>query len=375
MIRSIKLNNFKCFKELEIETRALNVLCGINGAGKSSVIQAMLTLRQSWTSLSLSRNRLQLNGSLVELGTAGEVYCAEPGSDCIELQFTSDKCKLPVEIRIPYREDHSGSYSLMFESGPWQDRQDLFELFQEPFNYLHAERIGPRKTFNIPPDEGKSTNVGRYGENAPFIIAARAREFPIRNRSLLLESSDGKSYPTLEYQWPLWMARLFPGYGVDAEIYAAADQIRLGHALQRKQTGQELFVRPTNTGFGVSFVQGILAAGLLAAPETILIVENPEAHLHPRAQSGMGEFLARVAAGGTQVFVETHSEHVVNGMRRMLRQRLLKADDLRLHYFSIPPGTFSPKVESISVADDASLSHWPDGFFDQLDRDLESILG
>jgi predicted ATPase len=375
MIRSIKLTNFKCFQNLEVETRSLNVLCGINGAGKSSVIQAMLAVRQSWSSLNLVRNRLQLNGSLVELGTAGELYCAEPSGKTIELQFVSDKLDIPVSIKIPYREEYSSSYSLDFEPAPWQTREPTFELFQEHFNYLHAERTGPRKAFNIPPDDGSSINVGRYGENAPYIIASSLKNSSVFCNSLQLESSDGKVYPTLDYQWPLWMARLFPGYYLDSEIYSQADQVRLAHALQRKQTGQRLFVRPPNTGFGVSFVQGIVTAGLIAAPGTVLIVENPEAHLHPRAQSVIGEFLARVAAGGAQVFVETHSEHVVNGMRRIVRQQLLQADDLRVHYFNSPPGTFSPKVEPITVKQDASLSHWPDGFFDQLDRDLETLLG
>lgn len=375
MIRSIKLTNFKCFKELKIETGALNVLCGINGSGKSSVIQALLALRQSWTSLSLKRNRLQLNGALAELGTAGETYCAEPSSDSIEILLQTDAHDQPLGLCTRYLEDSSGEYSFEVTITPNADDFARLELLENQFNYLHAERIGPRKSFDIPPDEGGSTNVGRYGENAPFILAAKSRDLRVLNESLHLENSDGVVSSPLYDQCPLWMDKFFPGYGIDSEIFTQADQGRLGHALQRKQTGQQLFVRPTNTGFGISFVLGIVVAGLLAEPESILIIENPEAHLHPRAQSGIGEFLARVAAGGAQVFVETHSEHVVNGMRRMIRQEQLKAEELRLHYFSIPPGEFAPKVDPITVGEDGNLSHWPDGFFDQLDKDLEAIFG
>ena len=375
MIRSIKLTNFKCFKELEIETGALNVLCGINGAGKSSVIQALLALRQSWSSLSLAKNRLQLNGSLAELGTTGETYCAEPSSDAIEICFRTDAYDQPMSLCAQYHEESSQDYSFEVTIAPNSEAFERLELFQNQFNYLHAERVGPRKSFNIPPDEGGSINVGRWGENAPFILASKSRDLRILNEILLLENSDGIVGSSLYDQCRLWMDKLFPGYDFDSEIFSQADQGRLGHALQRKQTGQQLFVRPTNTGFGISFVLGIVIAGLLAEPESILIIENPEAHLHPRAQSGIGEFLARVAAGGAQVFVETHSEHVVNGMRRMIRQEQLKAEELRLHYFSIPPGEFAPKVDPITVREDGNLSHWPDGFFDQLDKDLEVILG
>lgn len=375
MIRSIKLTNFKCFKELEIETRSLNVLCGINGGGKSSVIQALLTLRQSWSSLSLQSHRLQLNGDLVELGTAGEVFCAEPTSDHVEFVFAIEEQEEPLSLSALYDEAASGTYSFKVKCDPRIDQFAKLNIFQDPFNYLHAERIGPRKTFDIPPDEGEATHVGSEGQYAPFILAARSREIEIRNESLLLENREGNVYSTLHDQCPLWMDRLFPGYGIESEIFPKADQGRIGHALQRKQTGQELFIRPTNTGFGLSFVLGIVVAGLVATPGSVLIVENPEAHLHPRAQSGIGEFLARVAGGGVQVFVETHSEHVVNGMRRMIRQEQLSANDLRLHYFSIPRGAPTPRVETITVARDGSLSHWPEGFFDQLDKDLLELLG
>lgn len=374
MIASITLRNFKCFRSLALDMRALNVFAGMNGAGKSTVIQSLLALRQSWESDSLLRSRMQLNGALTELGTAGEVYCAEPGSEFVEMSFFSSKLTNPLCLRAPQTESRSKENFLELDS-PIGAEAAGFELFQEPFNYLHAERVGPRKTFQIPPDEGHPQHVGRFGESSPFIVASDRRQTIVENRYLLMPSSDEKIYPKLQFQWPLWMARLFPGFEGESEIYSEADQVRLALALQRKQTGQPLFVRPTNTGFGVSFVLGVVVAGLVAQPDTVLIVENPEAHLHPRAQSGIGEFLARVAAGGTQVFVETHSEHVLNGIRRMVKQTLLTPDTVRLHYFAQTAGTIEPKVTTIPVSPTGDIATWPDGFFDQLDQDLSIILG
>jgi predicted ATPase len=374
MITSIKLTNFKCFKSLPLEMRALNVFAGMNGAGKSTVIQSLLVVRQSWESDGLIRGRLQLNGSRTELGTARDVYCAEPNSEFVELNFTSSTEPTRIALQSRQSETKSKEYHLEIDAavGP---EIDQFNLFKEPFNYLHAERVGPRKAFQIPPDEGHHLSVGRYGENAPFIVASlERRQERVQNVALHLVGAEGKTLPTLQYQWPLWMGRLFPGFAEESEIYPHADQGRLGLALQQKQTGQSLFVRPTNTGFGVSFVLGIIVAGLLAQPDTVLIVENPEAHLHPRAQSGIGEFLARVAAGGAQVFVETHSEHVLNGMRRMVRQTLLTPDTIRLHYFAQMAGNIEPSSKTIPVLSSGDISEWPDGFFDQLDHDLKIIL-
>jgi predicted ATPase len=110
MITSIALTNFKCFKSLNLDVRALNVFAGMNGAGKSTIIQSLLALRQSWESDSLLRNRLQLNGTLTELGTAGEVYCAEPNSEFVELAFASSKASKPLELKSRQSEVKSKEY-------------------------------------------------------------------------------------------------------------------------------------------------------------------------------------------------------------------------------------------------------------------------
>lgn len=74
----------------------------------------------------------------------------------------------------------------------------------------------------------------------------------------------------------------------------------------------------TNVGFGITYALPILVSGLTVPEGGMLLVENPEAHLHAKAQSNMGYFLARMAAAGVRVIIETHSEHIVNGIRRMI---------------------------------------------------------
>ena len=374
MIASMSLINFKCFRALSLEFGKINILAGMNGAGKSTVIQSLLVVRQSWESGSMEDGRLQLNGSLTELGTAGEVFCADPSSGTVELVVATNQGE-PFRLSCPQLKERSGEYFLRFDKDSLQSSAiGQCGLLSEPFNYLHAERIGARKVFSISPNEERPLNVGKFGENAPYIIGSERRETRLEGSALVLESEDGKEYSTVQYQWALWMARLFPGFNGESEIYPRADQIRLGLSLQRQETGQSLFVRPTNTGFGLSYVLGIVVAGLVARPGTVLIVENPEAHLHPKAQSILGEFLARVAADGAQVIVETHSEHVLNGVRRMIKQGVLGPADARFYFFGKDVRAVEPVITSIGVTATAELSSWPDGFFDQLDKDLNFIL-
>lgn len=95
------------------------------------------------------------------------------------------------------------------------------------------------------------------------------------------------------------------------------------------------------------------------------MVENPEAHLHPAGQSRLGGFLARVAGSGVQVLIETHSDHVVNGVRlAVAAERTIAADDTIVHFF----GEGEPAV--IELNEHGRLTEWPDGFFDQIENDL-----
>jgi predicted ATPase len=100
-------------------------------------------------------------------------------------------------------------------------------------------------------------------------------------------------------------------------------------------------------------------------------VENPEAHLHPAGQSRFGSFLALLAGTGVQVIVETHSDHVLNGIRRAVAlDRTIDHDAVAIHFFL----TEDPDVDSIArevhLTPTAALKDWPSGFFDQFERDL-----
>lgn len=367
MIRTIGLTNFKCFVQAEIEFGRLNVFAGANGTGKSTIIQALLLLYQSVHSGHLERDRLQLNGRLVDLGTGRDVLYKRSEADRFDLFLRDENQARTIIGYVPAAEQNHILKSLVDPGGSNLDG------LKNKLLYLSADRLGPQRSYPMNLDDSSGNEVGRRGEFAPLLYG-RTRSQQISNAMLLLENSDKRSFADVESQFSLWMGRLFPGFQVRTENLEQLDSVMLGLNLQREVGAAEYF-RPGNVGFGVSVALPVILAGLLADKETTFIVENPEAHLHPSAQSLVGEFLARVAAGGAQVFVETHSDHVVNGMRIAFRNGVLSKDDLSFFAFSKTDAYGSHRITTVQLDESGDFDVRPDTFFDQADKDLKLIYG
>jgi predicted ATPase len=134
------------------------------------------------------------------------------------------------------------------------------------------------------------------------------------------------------------------------------------------------FHRPIHVGYGLTQVLPILVAALSTPKNGIILVENPEVHLHPAGQALMGQFLADVASAGIQVIMETHSDHVLNGVRRSVKRRSIAPHQVMVHFFR-PRSTSEPQVVSPALDSQGNLDSWPDGFFDQFDKDMNYFAG
>ena len=102
MPRSIESRNFKCFENMELALAPLTLLCGLNGMGKSSIIQAMLALRQSFVSGELRDGHLVLGGELTDLGTGQDVLCEDAEVDMVEFEFHGDDSTTPCRLSFDY---------------------------------------------------------------------------------------------------------------------------------------------------------------------------------------------------------------------------------------------------------------------------------
>lgn len=144
-------------------------------------------------------------------------------------------------------------------------------------------------------------------------------------------------------------------------------------SIRFKEPGMQAeWMRPSNMGFGLSYALPVVVAGLLAQAGGVLVVENPEAHLHPAAQSRMGAFLARIAGDGVQVFVETHSDHILNGIRKAVAvDRLIAPDQVAVQFFDDRGG--DSHIVQLRINDLGQFASWPKGFFDQTPNDLAAL--
>ena len=185
-----------------------------------------------------------------------------------------------------------------------------------------------------------------------------ARCVPIRAQRL----SD-----VLEY----WLQAVTPGVHLDYEVVRDADALVAGYSFDRPGDVPTRRYRATNVGFGLSYVLPVLA-GLLVPRGNLCLIENPEAHLHPRGQARIAELAVRAAVAGVQVIVETHSDHFLDGVRVAVREGLIRPEETAVHYFEREGG--KSVVTTPEIDADGRLSHWPKGFFDQHDDSLARLL-
>lgn len=213
-------------------------------------------------------------------------------------------------------------------------------------------------------------NLGPKGEYVAQVLNLRAGRYPVRDVLCHPGHTDVAAPRTLPKQVEAWLQDLVPGIELRVEVFPALSAA----AVRLRRPGQTTeWLRPQNIGFGVSYALPIILAGLVAQQGSMIIVENPEAHLHPQGQSLLAQFLAKVAASGVQVVIETHSDHFLNGLRlAAVSEGPFCADDLAIQFFSCAEGDVH--VTRIHVTDRGGLSAAPAAFFDQAEKDLAAIL-
>lgn len=378
MINRLSIRNFKAFAEAEVPLAPYTLLSGLNSSGKSTVLQALGLLRQGLSGLeeSLSNTGFSLNGEIVQLGVGQDVlhedYVAEPGEDP-EIAFRVEgKLGRFFECRLRYgRED---DYLAVSYEPPWiadpdfLARSDFFSLFRPGFQYLRADRISPAVTY--PRSEAMAVRKRFLGTRGEYTV-----DF-LRNHLDDIVPEGPLRYagasPRLLDQAEAWMGEICPGVRIEAAVVEHTDLVRLGFTLTSAGHPVSRQRRPTNVGFGLTYVLPVVVACLTAKPGTMVLIENPEAHVHPRGQSVMARLTCGAAAAGAQLVVETHSDHILNGVRLAVKREVLPAKDVALHHFRREDDGIA--ILSPEIGSDGMLSEWPPGFFDEWDRSLDQLL-
>ena len=245
---------------------------------------------------------------------------------------------------------------------PFNSRVDFTSLT------LSAERHGPRDTQPTQSRPQAELTIGAKGEFAAEVLS-RFERYEVRPE--MRQSKEGSERRLLLQQVEDWMGSWAPNIQVRPESYPGTNIAAI--RIRRREMTSD-WMRPTNVGFGVSHSLPIVIAGLLATEGGLFIVDTPESHLHPSGQSAMGQFLATVAASGVQVVVETHSDHVLNGIRLAIaRPDNALTNEKAIMYQNSTGDDGLGKVEALEITSTGGLTTWPTGFFDQTERDLAAL--
>lgn len=356
MLKKISLKDFKCFaEEQEFPLSHITVLYGKNGRGKSTVSQSLLLLAQTMIENNDIVN-LQLVGKFVSLGTFNDVlnHDALQKKICIELDGESEKVLLEFEqisekpqmARICQlttngvsrfsvnAETNSANESKAKTVSTTSDIRSLQML--KSVRYVSAGRLGPQN-FVPRKDSLNDDDLGINGENLINVLSKMGPKFVEQVQTHLSYILHGASIKIKD-----------------------SDTERIELFLNSKD-GNDTF-KPVNVGFGYSYVLPVIVATLLASKDSMVIIENPEAHLHPAAQSRITQFLIdKAKENHLQIIIETHSDHVVNGVRIAMRENEIEPKDAHILYFS----DTKPFIKMITCDENGSLSDYPDDFLDE----------
>jgi predicted ATPase len=442
MITQIEIENFKCFKNrVSFPLGKLTLLTGVNGGGKSTLLQSLLLMRQSIEHNPIT-TQVIFNGNCVNLNCFKDIRNRNiPQDEPVVFKYhynfgkKSAKCdgyiefflsstleddmiaqvsqinlfsknEIPAKIDIPivpfyvpdnnhrlfhnverdYYHIHAADEWFTYKNPDEEIFTKLINLLPSNFNYVYAEtggvtpfdspfkealnfyhihyisadRIGPQDVY-FKETLGKFPNVGSKGELTVNLLYKKQGDL-VDDRLCL-----GEDAKTLITQTGAWLSKIFGG----AKLDIPSSQSRILELLFNTSASRDLFT-PANVGFGFHSILPIIVSGLIAKEGEILIVENPEIHLHPRAQSELTKFLAKVSSCGIQVLVESHSDHILNSLQVAVVDKIIGENEISVLYFQ---SDNQEPVVQIPIQKGGRIEVWPKGFFDQSNEDLEKVYG
>jgi predicted ATPase len=338
---------------------------------------------------------LHLNGSLVELGDFDEIQSDDhndevtfilkmdkDGSHEVKLGYTLSDDDIKVAKLIKCEIDDKSYFSAIGSVNPDDNGQEFLdqlpgyineELSPYKIHFVSANRQGPVKYV----EKREIPLNHRVGVNGDFTINTLSTYKDLISPKMNVSSNDTKSYDLREAAQQ-WISYIMEGGKVNVEDTSKvgpqqtsekSSVLTMEFSFEEKGNGRKF--KAYNVGFGYSYIMSIVVTALIAKPGNVVIIENPEAHLHPQAQLHLTYMLARLASNGVQVYVETHSEHILNGFRlaALKEDYDISSDDLRIYFFD---KDFT--VEALTVEKNGKIRNWPDGFFDQINKELAAIL-
>lgn len=378
MIKNLTIENFKCYHERQsFRLSRINILTGLNGRGKSTFLQAILALAQSISKDGISK--LLLQGNLFSLGSFNDI-------------LNSDSHREEFCFFIETDDIVDNSLSFSFNKSGDNDYANISHLLVDDEDRVVDMGLATEDGKQIVSENGARIVVRSLGSTEDIVS--------LRNLRNLTYISADRIGPVNRSRWEAQPERpRLDVHGTNllnvlnviddnrrAAIQSALQQILKGGRLSISRDADDVVLsldssdkgplyKPTNVGFGYGYILSTLVALELAEPGSIFIIENPEAHLHPGAQASLMEYLLQVALKkNLQLFVETHSDHIINTCLVDINLSVINTDDVSLLFFSRSEKN-AITVSKLDITSDGHIPDAPEDFFDQIDKSLKTLLG
>lgn len=375
MIDKMHIHALKSIKDMTVNCSKMNLFVGTNSSGKSTFIQAILLAAQNGI------EKMGLNGKLISLGEYREVRNYYMNNHSIKIEVWQDNKNEPTWIEfVENKEDET--YNIITSEG--EDYVIIDDLLDSDydgnlpltseigFHYLSCHRIGVRDIY-----EKNMINDYDFGIDGQYALSYLLKKEGNNIDDKLFVKRDHLTNSLLD-QVNYWLNYIV---GMTLSII----DLKKTNYLQVKynnnpanMSSEILYSRPINVGSGVSYLISILITCLASDENDIMIIENPEIHLHPKAQSRLCEFLYFICKANRQLFVETHSDHIFNGVRVGIANHNMEAKDISLNFFAL--NNFETLCNPIKIGEYGKIIGTNDDMdindlFDQFEIDLDKMLG
>jgi len=412
LLNNLTLKNFKALREIQIDFGRITIFIGPNSSGKSSALQALTLLKQS-----RGQSQLVTSGNLSNLGNYSDVAHRYTRDKQIEYRISGTVpepsmgyARLEYEVRFDQngmvRSQHLGVDSPAFTvNGQWNSLGNS-SIEPEPIRVF-------RSTVNMVPQrivtEPIRINSLTFDQDADEVDRERAQTVlraifsgiaDLLSRVYVvpaLRGFDKPVYPLQDSSVTDFFTSSSPDHHAASVLSTILYRRELEEAISRfssRALGVRLGVRAVppkqvaaeaqsdngsrinlvNEGFGANQLIGLLAQLVVSPPDSIVCIEEPEIHLHPRAQSALaGVFSEFVADGARRIVLTTHSEHILMGLLTEVAQGRLEAGQLRVYYMQ-KDTTGVAHAELLEVDELGRLSGGMKGFFEANIDELENYL-
>jgi hypothetical protein len=429
-IKALGLENFLSYsKQPPVDLGRLNVFIGRNSSGKSAVLHALALLSETVGDAS-PYTSLLLAGNDLNLGTFRDVVYKNRSGEAIAFDISMvahgrgrrRPATSPTRFRMTFKEDEASRRPYLSAVAAYsRDDDRCFTLQGFPGGGSPGYRATGYADYKQKPagvvpsirhflpyfEDRTSTSTARGRKRiATFMSVNEASDqlasilerlvyfgpsrapldavyFPVGRYPEKLDSTGSNAVPLVlgrvrtakdrrhfNTVMDTWLGARF---GLVSS--AGLEGLRGGHGFRLE--GVDPLIRATvvlsNTGYGVSQILPIVLQLALGVPG-VLLIEQPEIHLHPSAQAELANLLVEFVDLGYQVFVETHSEHLILRLRAMLARDEIGVDSEEIKLFHVEKEKGGSRLRPVEISATGSLSGWPKGFFSASADDLATIL-